>query len=85
MLGGFWIAVTSTWIYLDYTKEEVVGKKQTFLTIFFSVIFVGICWELFELFSGNTFVHTSNYWSDSISDTLNNFIGGTIAYYWIIR
>ena len=85
VLGGFWVAVTSLWIYLEYTKREVISRKQKLFIIFLPIILLGICWEVFELMSGNTFMHTSNFYTDSISDTVNNLIGGVIAYFYIMR
>ena len=86
ILGGFWVAVTSFWIYLTFIrKESVENKKEKALTIFSSVLIIGLIWEIFELISGNTFMHTSNFYTDSISDTINNFIGALVAYFYVIR
>ena len=82
ILGGFWVALTAMWLAIRLKHIEAFPhyRKNAFIIVLFAVALVGIAWELFELLSGNTFLHTSNFWTDSVSDMINNFLGGAIAY-----
>jgi len=87
IIGGFWVALTTIWLMARFKHIETIEgyKRKTLLIILFVVAIVSIAWELFELLSGNTFLHTSNFWTDSASDVINNFLGGMIAYLYCIK
>ncbi len=53
--------------------------------MFFSVLVIGILWEYFEVTNGNVFMNMNGYWPDTLSDVLNGFIGGVLAYLYIIK
>lgn len=86
VLGGFWIAITALWFTLRFVHDESVlsDKKHLARIIFISVFIVGTIWEIFEFLSGNTFLHTANFWTDTISDMINNIIGGAALYLYVI-
>jgi len=87
ILGGFWIAITAIWFCLEFKHIETIINYKTkyFIAILVYVLIIGVIWEIFELISGNTFLHSSNFWTDSTSDMINNFLGGFIAYVYFIR
>jgi hypothetical protein len=86
VLGGFWIAVSACYFAIIFMHDESVlyDKKHLARIIFVAVFIVGTIWEFFEFFSGNTFLHTANFWTDTISDMINNFIGGAFVYLYVI-
>lgn len=85
MLGGFWVSASALWIYVKIKYIDLIQRDtKAFIFVFTTLFLVGIVWEIFELLSHNTFVHTSNFWTDSLSDILNNTVGGALLFLYVI-
>jgi len=86
-LGGVWAALTALWIscHFGYTNSIINYKLKTFLIVLFAVLIIGISWEVFEVIGKITFIHDVGYWPDTLSDVLNSFMGGIVAYYYFIK
>ncbi len=87
ILGGFWVAATALWMALRFGHIDTIVnyRRKAFFISFAAVFLVGIAWEMFELLSGNTFLHSANFATDSLSDILDNFIGCFFAFLYAIR
>lgn len=87
ILGGLWVTFSALWIFLKMKRLENIQnhKLKLFLIMFFSVLVIGILWEYFEVTNGNVFMNMNGYWPDTLSDVLNGFIGGVLAYLYIIK
>jgi len=86
-LGGLWVALTTLWIscYFGHINSIVNYKLKTLLIVLFSVIVIGISWEIFEIIGKITFIQDVGYWSDTLGDLLNDFLGGIVAYLYFIK
>jgi uncharacterized BrkB/YihY/UPF0761 family membrane protein len=70
-LGGFWLALAFIWVFSL--------KDKTFNSIFkivLGVVFIGICWELFEFFFVNYVADNAFNTLDTISDMMFDLAGG---------
>jgi hypothetical protein len=80
-LGGFWIGLTSLWIY--YIGEYVIPFKKTNRAMLFasliSVLCVGLGWEVFE-FLGDITGPTTIEKIDVLQDICIDLLGGIAAY-----
>ena len=87
ILGGFWVAITVLWISLNIKHIDSINgyKKRALLVMLIPVLVVGISWEIFELIFKITNLHDVGYWSDTLSDILNGFIGGIIAFLYFTK
>lgn len=79
--GGMWVALISTWfLSLFFSIKDWSLKKILFVAIC-SSIFVGILWELYELYFGMTSLSDGIYYvTDTSSDLLMDTIGGIIGF-----
>lgn len=86
-LGGLWVALTALWIfcYFGYTNSITNYKFRTFFVVLFTVLIVGVSWEIFEVFGKMTFINDVGYWFDTTKDLTNDFIGGIVAYLYFIK
>jgi len=77
-LGGFWVVSFSLWLLFFVFKKEISGF---FFIILISIIFnllISFFWEVFEFKLGIATI-SSNYWPDTISDSLSSLSGGLLA------
>jgi len=80
ILGGFWVTITSFWLFLKHRRADTTLNTRTSISIvFISVLVIGVLWEIFELASGNTSISVRNYWPDTFTDVASGFIGGVVA------
>ena len=75
-LGGFFAAAVSLWCFFNKLKHN----REIFLASFFGDFLIGAVWELFEYFTGLTFVVYGNYVFDTIKDFLMDGLGA-LAFY----
>lgn len=78
LLGGFWVVSFSLWLLFFVFKKEITGF---FFIILISIIFnllISFFWEVFEFKLGIAPI-SSNYWPDTISDSLSSLSGGLLA------
>ena len=87
ILGGLWVALTALWIFCYYGRVNSIinYKSKTFLTVFITILVIGISWEIFELLGKITFLNDPGYWADTTKDMINDFIGGIVAYFYFIK
>ena len=75
-LGGFFAGGVSLWCFSRKCKNH----REIFLATFFGALILGAAWELFEYFTGLTFVVYGNYVFDTIKDFLMDGLGA-LAFY----
>lgn len=87
MLGGVWVGLTTLWLWAHFSHLKVVKtfRMKALGIVVFSIFFVGISWEIFELLGGITNMTDRGYWPDTIGDIINDFIGGMFAYFVFIK
>lgn len=78
-LGGFWIGLA--FFYLFSPKNNSVSSV---FKILFLVLFVGIGWEVFEIFVNNTIVQNPFNALDTISDVFFDLAGGAFAMFYFL-
>lgn len=78
-LGGFFAGGFSLWVLLTFFKK-IQGERDIFLATFFGALLIGALWELFEYFTGLTFVVYGTYVFDTVKDLLMDGLG-TLAIY----
>lgn len=44
------------------------------------VVFIGVVWELFELYNGMTFITDKGYWLDTAGDIFFDILGAYLGY-----
>jgi hypothetical protein len=82
MLGGLWVSLF--YLYLCERYNHIfhnLNFNNLFKNLLLALLVVTISWEIFELVIGS--VHLDDgfvYWSDTISDIINGFIGGILGY-----
>lgn len=87
VLSGFWVSLTVLLICLKIKHIDKIFeyKKKAILVMLISVLIISILWEGFELIFNVTSLSSRNYWSDSLGDILNGFIGGVIAFLYFTK
>ncbi len=78
-LGGFFAGGFSLWVLLTFFKKFQSGR-DIFLATFFGALFVGAAWELFEYWTGWTFVIYSTYLFDTVKDFVMDGLGALAVY-----
>ncbi len=87
ILGGLWVSLFSVFLfnYLRRFFPIYFSRLNISYVVFFVILFITICWEIFEIFGGITFIKDTGYWLDTISDIFNAYIGGAVTYLFFIR
>ncbi len=80
-LGGVVFAIISFIFWKNVLKKDVVD----FFIVILSVLFIGILWEIFELYFGLTFVDAKGYVIDTILDIMMDITGGVCSYIYYIK
>jgi len=70
MLGGVLILLLST---------KIVKKVSLSQVLVFALI-IGVLWEVFEMYTGMTFVNDAGYWLDTFGDIFFDMFGSCLAY-----
>ena len=73
-LGGLWLGLAS--IYL-FSLKDISAKS--ILRIFLIVLFIGIGWEIFEIFIDKFITQNSSDFVDTMSDLFFDVLGGLFA------
>ncbi len=87
LLGGFWIGLVSIWFFgesLKFQRESKIFSVATF-KILLSVFFIGIGWEIFEIFVNDVIAQNAFNYLDTISDVFFDLIGGALAILYFFR
>ncbi len=87
IVSGFWVSLTALWISLKIRHiDSIFGyKKKSLFVMLISILVIAIFWEIFELIFKITSMNSTGYWSDSLTDILNGFIGGLIAFWYFTK
>lgn len=75
-LGGAWVALTALWFffYSGFIDNIELTTKNALFTAIFSILAVGIGWEIFE-YINKIAVVDENYIVDTTIDFTMDFIG----------
>lgn len=83
-LGGLWVGFFALLVFFSSgiikVTENVRNAGMIFLVVIFSVLVVGLTWELWELFVGLSDQIADR--SDTILDVVMDSIGGVVAFYY---
>ena len=83
-LGGLWVGYFALLLFFSSGLIKVTINVRNagliFLIVIFSVLVVGLTWELWELFVGLSDRLTDRL--DSFVDIIMDLIGGTVAFYY---
>jgi hypothetical protein len=77
IMGGFGVAFFTSSV-LSYA-----GIKVSFTKLCITYCIVAVSWELYEFIKDTMSVMAWNGWQDTLADTLNGFIGISVAYFFI--
>jgi predicted membrane channel-forming protein YqfA (hemolysin III family) len=80
-LGGALCAIFTIWLYFysDLFKPADRSLKRHFFISLLGVIFISVCWEIFELVTGTAVAHWNEYTFDTSLDYTMDFLGGVAA------
>lgn len=82
-MGGF-ISSLIFWSAVLYLNNENIKSNPRIYTIL-AVLFIGIAWEIFELFFRLTSLYSHEFFIDTFSDIIFDIFGGLFAYYYLVR
>ena len=81
-LGGLFIGMLAAYVFFISNCIKITAgirnRAASFLIIIFSVLVVGLAWELWELFVGLS--DRLNDRADTIMDLVMDTLGGTVAF-----
>src|SRR3989338_4252630 len=75
-LGGFFAAGVVSWFFFN----KFQNRREIFLATFFGALIIAAVWELFEYFTGLTFVVYGSYVFDTVKDYAMDALGALLAY-----
>lgn len=81
-LAGLFIAYATFLFDFSIHGWREVGAgdlKRLFLVI----LFVGVGWEIFEYL--NKIIEPKNYWQDTFTDIIMDFLGAAAAYFFLVK
>lgn len=79
-MGGMVVSGLIIFI-LSFNKSYKFNAKTTII----STLFVGILWEIFELYNGLTFLTDKGYTMDTLGDLFFDMVGGYLGYRFLIK
>ncbi len=79
-LGGFWVALA--FIYLFSLKN---GSFNSIFKVLLFVFFVGVGWEIFEIFINDVATQNSFDFLDAISDLFFDLTGGALGVLYFLK
>lgn len=86
ILGGFAIAILSAYIFFLRPGRSVSDVRKIFLTIFFSILVVGILWEVGEIFVSRYYDFRMEIGGiDTLADMINDMIGAFAGAWLFLR
>lgn len=85
-LGGLWISLMALWVLFlsGYITQFHLSYRSAFFVAIFSVIVIGIGWELFEIWSGISLEDKTNYLFDTTVDFIMNLFGALSGYLYVV-
>ena len=89
-LGGFWVGLFFFWFFstkylpIFQLSLEKIDFKLTWKILLF-VLFLGISWEIFEIYVNNYIGKTPFNLLDTISDIFFDLAGGSFALFYVFR
>lgn len=73
--GGFWVGLVLLWFFNVKTIE-----KSSILKVLLGVLFVGLCWEVFEFFVNNLYLARYPFDKiDTAQDIFFDLLGGFLS------
>lgn len=80
-LGGMMTSLFFAWLYFFSGAFNPFKRNLgTFLVVtVIGAMAVSVCWEIFELFLGEAFIHAGEYPYDTMMDFIMDFLGATVA------
>lgn len=79
-LGGVCVSMGAISVWQYVFNNKYLSKKRTLFVGIFSVVVIGILWEVFELHFDLTLLSDGNeYWFDTISDLILDITGGIMG------
>jgi len=87
-LGGATLSAFFLWLYFfsGFFKPQDRSLKYFFIIAIIGTIFIGVSWEIFELFLGEDVLQKTEYPYDTMMDFIMDFLGAiTIAFYAFIK
>ncbi len=81
-LGGAWVALLGFWLVLSFIRHPSFSKAQIFIITISSVLIIGILWEIFEYFTGLSFIFR-DFWIDTLSDLTMDLLGSIVIGWWL--
>ena len=83
-LGGLWVVILSAWFFSHFSffHSRKGNAKFVWSTLLFSVVLIGVLWEVFEYATG-TAAPPQEYWSDTLLDIAMDFLGAFIGAWYI--
>ena len=81
-LAGFFIVYAA--LLLNFSIYGWRGIEASDLKkMFFIILFIGVGWEIFEYV--NKMIDPENYWQDTFTDLVMDFLGAFLAYIFMNR
>lgn len=79
-MGGFFIGLL--WMFVFPPKDL---SFKSILKIILGVLFIGILWEVFEVFLNNYTVQNPFDMIDTLSDIFFDFVGGIFSFFYFSK
>ncbi len=86
--GGATLSAFFLWIYFfsGFFNPQNRSLKQFLIISIIGAIFIGVSWEIFELFLGEAVLQKADYPYDTMMDLIMDFLGAlAICFYAFIR
>jgi hypothetical protein len=70
---------------LFLTSTFTIKKSNVFIISFMTVVLISILWEIFEVYTGSTFVTYPQYIPDTIGDLVADIIGSLLGIFFAVK
>lgn len=84
-IGGFWVGLFVLWLLFNKNFKKEDFNISFVLKVVFLVLFVGILWELFEIFVDKTISKNLFNILDTLSDLCFDTAGGFASLFYFFR
>jgi len=87
IVAGAGVALATLWFLTFFERFLTINRYKTkiLFAVLVVILFVGIIWELFELWGGITYLDDHGYRFDTIKDLVDDTIGAMIVYGFFIK
>jgi hypothetical protein len=83
-LGGICVAMFALWLVSWKSELKSWSRGKILLTTLLAALFVGILWEIYELYFGITFLSDgTRYFADTFKDLTMDLVGGFFGFLWM--